>query len=235
MHVSGVIFAGGVGKRMGTEKPKQFMEVGGKPILVHTMEHFQKNAHVDDMVLVCKEDWIDHAKSLIEQYGLSKTKWIVPGGSSGQLSIYAGIDALRKELPTTADTVVMIHDGVRPLIDDATIDACVNTVVQNGSAVTIAPAVETVITLNTDNTLDRVVDRGRCRMAKAPQCFWLDDILAAHDDAWRKGKCEYIDSASLMAAYGHKIVCVDGPSDNIKITTPIDLRTFAAIFEMQQR
>lgn len=233
VHVSAVIFAGGTGTRMGSEKPKQFMEVGGKPILIHTMEHFESSACVDDMVLVCKEDWIDYAQELLERYAIAKAKWAVPGGETGQLSIYAGLSKLREELETTSETVVLIHDGVRPLIDSATIEACVESVKQHGSAVTIAPAIETVVTLNKDNTLDRVVERGRCRMAKAPQCFWLEDILAAHDDAASKGKADYIDSAALMTAYGHKVACVDGPAENIKITTPIDYCTFDAIYRLK--
>lgn len=234
VHVSAVIFAGGTGERMGSEIPKQFLEVDGRAIVVHTLVRFENNSYVNDIVLVCKESWIDYAKQLIKDAGLTKVKWVVPGGSTGQLSIYAGLAKLRDELMTTDDTVVLIHDGVRPLIDDETINSCINSVLVNGSAVTVAPAIETVITLDDENKIDRVVERGHCRMAKAPQAFLLKDILAVHDDAISCGKIDHIDSASIMSEYGYAIFCVDGPIGNIKITSPTDFHTFKAIYDMQK-
>lgn len=233
MHVSACIFAGGVGRRMGAEKPKQFLEVDSKPIIVHTLEHFELNKKIDDIVISCKKEWIDYTWNLVKRYNISKVKWIVPGGPTGQLSIFAGLDELRKQLDTVENTIVLVHDGVRPLINQETINKCIEKVIESGTAITIAPAIETVITLNDDNTLNSVVERGHCRMAKAPQCFMLDDILSAHDDAMRKGKYDYIDSAALMSAYGFKLFCVEGPNENIKITTPIDFFTFETIYKMR--
>lgn len=234
MHVSAVIFAGGTGERMGSETPKQFLEVDGRAIVIHTLIHFENNSLVDDVVLVCKDSWLDYASGLIKDAGLTKVKWIVPGGRTGQLSIYAGLAKLREELDSTKDTIVLIHDGVRPLIDDATINSCIESVKRNGSAVTVAPAVETVITMDDESVIDRVVERRYCRMAKAPQAFMLEDILAVHDDAVSKGKTDYIDSASIMTAYGHSISCVDGPVDNIKITSPMDFYTFRTIYDVKK-
>lgn len=234
MHVSAVIFAGGTGERMGTEMPKQFLEVDGRAIVIHTLAHFEDNPLVDDIVLVCKDGWIEHVSELIEDAGLTKVKWIVPGGDTGQLSIYAGLTKLRDQLDSMKDVIVLIHDGVRPLINDETINACIASVQENGSGVTIAPAIETVITLDDENMIDQVVERGHCRMAKAPQAFMLEDILAVHDDAVSRGITDYIDSASIMTAYGHSISCVDGPVDNIKITSPVDFHTFKMVYEMRK-
>lgn len=233
-HVSAVIFAGGTGERMGSEIPKQFLEIDGRAIVVHTLAHFESNPYVDDIVLVCKESWMDYAEQLIKDANFTKVKWIVPGGSTGQLSIYAGLAKLRDELATVEDVVVLIHDGVRPLINEETINSCIQSALVNGSAVTVAPAIETVITLDDENKIDRVVERGHCRMAKAPQAFLLKDILTVHDDAISRGKTNYIDSASIMAEYGHTISCVDGPIGNIKITSPTDFHTFKAIYDMQK-
>lgn len=112
----GVIFAGGVGSRMGmVGRPKQFIEVNGKPIIVHTLEHFEKCDDVDRVVVVCLLNWIDHMHRLVEAYDLKKVSTIVPGGATGQESIYQGLVAAKK-ISGDSDCIVLIHDGVRPLI-----------------------------------------------------------------------------------------------------------------------
>ena len=112
----GIIFAGGVGSRMHSkEKPKQFLEIYNKPIIIHTLEHFEKNKLIDDIVVVCVEGWIDYLNELIYKYRISKVRKVVSGGNSGQLSIYNGLCAA-KELAGADNAIVLIHDGVRPLI-----------------------------------------------------------------------------------------------------------------------
>lgn len=123
----------------------------------------------------------------------------------------------------------MMHDGVRPLINDDLINRNIQTVRENGNSVTIAPAIETVITIE-GGTIQNVIERAKCRMAKAPQCFWMKDILAVHDEAFAKGDIDNIDTASIMSKYGYKIYVTEGPTENIKITTPLDFYTFQAIY-----
>lgn len=232
MKACALIFAGGIGSRMQSEKPKQFLEVDNKPIIVHTLDHFQKNESVNDIVVVCKEDWIDYLNDLISKYKLDKVKWVVPGGSTGQLSIYNGLMKLKKELPTVEDTVVLIHDGVRPVINQKVINENIKTVQVKGTSVTVTPAIETVITIDDKGMIKDTVERAKCRMAKAPQCFWLKDIISVHEDAYAKGNTNMIDSATLMSSYGYKLHTVDGPSENLKITTPIDYYTFKTIYQI---
>lgn len=232
MRACALIFAGGTGSRMQSEKPKQFLEVDNKPIIVHTLDHFQKNESVNDIVVVCKEDWIDYLNDLISKYKLDKVKWVVPGGSTGQLSIYNGLMKLKKELPTVEDTVVLIHDGVRPVINQKVINENIKTVQEKGTSITVTPAIETVITIDDKGMIKDTVERAKCRMAKAPQCFWLKDIISVHEDAYAKGNTNMIDSATLMSSYGYKLHTVDGPSENLKITTPIDYYTFKTIYQI---
>lgn len=230
MHISTLIFAGGTGSRMQSKKPKQFLKVDGKPIIIHTLEHFQKNEKIDDIVVVCKEEWIDYLKKILIEFNISKVKWIVPGGETGQLSIYNGLMELEKQLKDIKDTIVLIHDGVRPLINQKTINDNIEMVKNKDTSITIAPAIETVITVDVNSVVKDTVERAKCRMAKAPQCFWLEDIIKVHKDAYSKGNVNTIDSATLMSSYGYKLHTVDGPSENIKITTPIDYYTFKTIY-----
>jgi len=231
-----VIFAGGAGKRMNTRSvPKQFLKLHGKPVLVYTLENFQNHPAIDAIVLVCIASWIDYAEKLIETYSLTKVVSIVPGGTTGQRSIFHGLDEARKYADADAQrAVVLIHDGVRPMIDAPTITACIESVQAYGSAVTTTPAVETIFIHDDDGEVGEIFNRSHCAMARAPQCFWLDEIYAEHVKAHREGKDDFIDSAMLMQHYGHKLCMVDGPVENIKITTPTDFYLFRALLDARE-
>ena len=229
-----VIFAGGTGKRMNTRsKPKQFLEMHGKPVLIYTLEIFQNHPQVDHIILVCLESWIDYAAHLIEKFGINKVSKIVPGGENGQESIYRGIKTATELYG--GDHTVLIHDGVRPLIDAETISACIDSVRKHGNAITVSPAIETIFLKDKeDECVGSIFERSRCEMAKAPQCFVLQDIYQCHMHAIREGLTEFIDSASLMQHYGFKLFTVVGPSENIKITTPSDFYIFRAIMDAKE-
>ena len=228
-----VIFAGGTGQRMNTRtKPKQFLELHGKPILVYTMEVFQKCQGISDIVLVMLEDWIPYTKELIEKYRINKVKAIVSGGITGQESIFHGIKKA-KEI-SNENCGILIHDGVRPIIDIETIDKCIQSLEQFGNAITVSPAIETVALVDDENSVGRILPRKRCLMAKAPQCFMLDDIYNAHLKAKDENKYDFIDSASMMQYYGYTLHTVFGRPENLKITTPADFYIFRAIIDAQE-
>lgn len=232
--VYSVIFAGGTGKRMNTKStPKQFLKMHGKPVLVYTIEKFQENESVDGIVLVCLASWIEYAKKLIREYRLSKVCVVVPGGNSGQESIFHGLQAV-KNLSKNDDDIVLIHDGVRPLIDDITITNCVQSVKENGNAITITPAIETIFVHSQEGSVGKIFNRSQCVMARAPQCFFLRDIYQAHLKAQSEGKTDFIDSAMLMQYYGADLHTVEGPVENIKITTPTDFYLFRALLDAQE-
>ncbi len=208
-------------------RPKQFLELHGKPILVYTIEHFQRHKMIDGIVLICVVGWLDYATELVEAYHLTKVKAIVPGGASGQASIRNGLEKASEMFPE--DAVVLIHDGVRPLINEDIITNAITCVQQHGSAITVSPAVETIAINNGSNKVGDILDRSQCMLAKAPQCFYLKDILKAHRMAAKEGREDFIDSASMMRAYGHELYTVVGPSENIKITSPMDYYIFRAV------
>lgn len=228
-----VIFAGGTGQRMNTKTlPKQFLELHGKPILVYTLEHFEKHRQIDGIVLVCVQDWLDYCEELLQKYHIKKVKAVVPGGQSGQESIRNGLNKAAELFPQ--DSVVLIHDGVRPLIDEETISKDIASVQQHGSAITVSPAIETIALRSDTGEVGEIIERSRCQMAKAPQCFYLKDILEAHQKAQAENRNDFIDSASLMRHYGHSLFTVEGPTENIKITTPSDFYLFRALLDARE-
>lgn len=228
-----VIFAGGTGQRMKSKtKPKQFLELHGKPILVYTIEHFQRHKEIDGVVLVILESWIDHCKELIETYRLTKVKAVISGGDTGQESIYKGLSEVEK-LYGTENVTVLVHDGVRPLIDEQTITKALDCVKAHGNAITVTPAIETVSMTDKNGMIVNVMDRSQCFMARAPQCFKLADLLGSHRRAIQE-KMEFIDSASMMRHYGFELYTVEGAIENIKITTPSDFYIFRAIVDARE-
>ncbi|MFS6050573.1 IspD/TarI family cytidylyltransferase [Streptococcus agalactiae] len=229
----GVIFAGGVGRRMNTKgKPKQFLEVHGKPIIVHTIDIFQNTEAIDAVVVVCVSDWLDYMNNLVERFNLTKVKAVVVGGETGQMSIFKGLEAA--EQLATDDAVVLIHDGVRPLINEEVINANIQSVKETGSAVTSVRAKETVVLVNDSSKISEVVDRTRSFIAKAPQSFYLSDILSVERDAISKGITDAIDSSTLMGMYNRELTIVEGPYENIKITTPDDFYMFKALYDARE-
>ena len=288
-----VIFAGGSGTRMtNADKPKQFLLVHGKPIIVHTIEIFQKHPEIDGIVVACLVDWIPYVEEMKKRYGLDKIGAIVPGGETGQMSIYSGLKAAagvyglyspdsaaggtpdgvsvpendspgssaggtpdgvsvpENDSPGSAAgqdnapsvegkerNIVLIHDGVRPLIDAKVISDNIAAVKKYGSAITCTPAQETVILVRDEKTkrqtehVESVPARRLSRFAKAPQSFFLGDILSVEERAISEGRTDMIDSCTLMNEYGYQLHTVIGPKINIKITTPEDFIIFRALYD----
>lgn len=227
-----LIFAGGTGQRMNTKtRPKQFLELHGKPILVYTIEIFENHPNIDGIVVVCLEEWIPFLKKQINHYDIVKVMDIVPGGTSGQESIAIGIARLGELVAKDAN--ILIHDGVRPLLQPEVIDACITSVKEHGSAVTVTPAIETIVQ-EKNGKITNVIDRQACRTAKAPQCFKLDDLLDAQRRTQLDGETDFIDTASLMRHYGYPLYAVEGNLENIKITTPSDFYVFRAFVDAKE-
>lgn len=227
-----VVFAGGTGQRMNTKTtPKQFLKLHGKAILIYTLECFEEHPDIDKIIVVCLEPWIHTLQRLIAQDGISKVASIVPGGDSGQASIRNGIFEAARLFPD--DSIVLIHDGVRPLLSADTITNCISCVKEHGSAVTVVPATETIVQ-EEDGKIYSMIERQSCRLARAPQCFYLKDIRRAHEMALEEGRDDFIDSAYLMSHYGHDLYVVEGGSENIKITTPPDFYIFRAIMDAKE-
>lgn len=231
--ITALIFAGGTGERMNTKtKPKQFLELHGKPILIHTLEYFEEHPMIDNIVLVCLNSWVEECKKLMKRYYINKVKWITPGGNTGQESIFNGLNAIKDS--TDDETIVLIHDGVRPLISSELITENIKVTKKYGSAVTVSYSTETIITTDNDNKINKIPDRNLARIAKAPQTFYFKDIWESHQLARREGLDNMVDSATLMNQYGHSLYTVLSTPYNIKITTPSDYYIFRAIYEAKE-
>lgn len=229
-----VIFAGGVGKRMHAKDiPKQFLKMHDKPIIVHTLELFEDHPEIDAIVVACVSNYIGYMNELVRKYNLKKVQKIVPGGKSGQESIFNGLKAAEM-IGNRDKDIVLIHDGVRPLINAKTIRDNIESVQKYGSAITSVRAKETIIVVDDNETIKSVNDRARSRLARAPQSFYLKDILKAHEKSIADNKLDFIDSCSMMTYYGKKLHLVDGPQENIKITTPDDFYTMRALLDAKE-
>lgn len=227
-----VIFAGGSGKRMNTvSKPKQFLELRGKPIIIYTLELFDAHPEIDGIVVACLESWIPYLHKQLRKFEINKVVDVVPGGDTGQDSIFNGLDCAYRHFPD--DSIVLIHDGVRPLITAQTISDNIAKVKEYGNCITCIPATETFVVKQEDGGLT-IPTRANSLIARAPQSFFLNDIYSAHSKAREENKHDFIDSCTMMSHYGYQMHTIIGPMENIKITTPTDFFIFRAMVEVHE-
>lgn len=231
-----LIFAGGTGQRMHTKsRPKQFLELNGKPIIIYTLEIFDNHPDIDGIVVACLESWIPFLKKMLRKFEITKVVDIVPGGNSGQESIYNGLCAAEKFSKENGDEndIVLIHDGVRPLITEDTISDNIEMTHEKGNCITCVPATETFVVRQNDGSLE-IPDRNNSLIARAPQTFRLKDILEVDRKAIAEGKNNFIDSCTMMSHYGYYMNTIIGPMENIKITTPTDFFIFRAMIQVHE-
>lgn len=227
-----LIFAGGTGKRMNSRsKPKQFLELHGKPVIIYTLEHFEHHEEIDNIVVVCLKSAITELKEMLDRYGIKKVTQIIPGGETGHDSIYNGLFAM-KEVSEPKD-IVLIHDGVRPLIDESLISENIAAVKKYGNAITAEPAMESVIKSEDGINVDEEPCRDIMYVAKAPQSFYYDDIMKAYEKAREEGR-KSIDSSHLLSVYNIPMHIVPSTKYNIKITEPMDFYIFRALFDAME-
>lgn len=227
--VTALIFAGGTGKRMNSRsKPKQFLEMHGKPIIIYTLEHFEYHDQVDRIVIVCIAEWISELKGLLKRYGITKAATIVPGGETGHDSIYNGLLAMEDSAAQT--DIVLIHDGVRPLINGDLITENINAVRKYGNAITSEPARESVVRSVDGESISEVPPRQQMYTAKAPQSFSYKEIRQLYERARRDG-IKTIDSAHLCSIYHVPMHLVASTKNNLKITEPADFYIYRALYE----
>lgn len=224
-----LIFAGGTGKRMNTRsKPKQFLELHGKPIIIYTLEHFEYHEEIERIVVVCITDWITELKGLLRRYGITKVEQIIPGGETGHDSIYYGLAAMKDTCED--DEIVLIHDGVRPLINEELITRNIEAVKKYGTAITVEAARESVVRCIDGKNVSEVPPRGEMYTAKAPQSFRYRQILNLYERAQREG-IRSIDSSHLCSIYHVPMHVVESTKNNLKITEPADYYMYRALYE----
>lgn len=224
--VTALIFAGGVGARMKSKEiPKQFLEVEGKPIIIHTIEHFAEHSLVDNIVVVCLDTWIDELKRQLEKYSVKKITGIIPGGKTGFQSIHNGL--VRIQETSRDEDIVLICDGVRPMLSEKLITTCINDTRVYGSAVPVTPSIDSVLYSEDGISCRKNLVRKNIYITQAPQGYTMKVIMDAHDEAMEKG-IESVSSGDLMIELGKEIHIFQGIRENIKVTTPEDLNSLRA-------
>ncbi|MBQ7755789.1 MAG: 2-C-methyl-D-erythritol 4-phosphate cytidylyltransferase [Oscillospiraceae bacterium] len=229
-----IIFAGGSGVRMGAGIPKQFLEINGKPVIVHTLDLFENHREIDKIYISVLKDYIPYMQKLVNRFNLTKVSGIVAGGETGQDSIYNALSKAREENP--GDSIVLIHDGVRPWITYETISRNIAGVKENGNAITCTACFETILMSTNGKKVETVPYRKDTFAAQAPQSFYLDDILDAHEQV-RKTENRYdnlVDSCTLIKSIGREAFMVEGNRGNIKVTTPEDVYMYRALLQYKE-
>ncbi|MGN0293655.1 MAG: 2-C-methyl-D-erythritol 4-phosphate cytidylyltransferase [Lachnospiraceae bacterium] len=230
--VAAVIFAGGVGARMkSADIPKQFIEVDGKPIIIRTLEIFSQHPEIDKICISCLESWIDVLKEQIEQYGIKKVEAIVPGGSNGYESIHNGLMAAAEG--AQPDDLVLICDGVRPMISGELVSNCIRETKEYGSAVPVTPSIDSVLESKDGVNCSRNYPRSEMFITQAPQGFTFEKILWAHEEAEKRNITNPTSSCELLIELGETVHIFIGERQNIKVTTPEDLYTLRSHYYYQ--
>lgn len=228
-----LIIAGGVGKRMGMDIPKQFIMVDGKPIIIYTLESFQAHPDIDQILVVCKEGWDETLWGYVHQYKLDKVKWIIKGGTLGQYSINNGVQFLKDHCDD--DDIVVIHDGIRPLVDELVLSDVIVKAKEYGNAVTSMPYNEQIFVKKTEETTTQYIDRNTLRRVSTPQAYHFGKLSWAYDKAVAEdiGMTDSSYTNTMMVDLGETLHFAAGSDKNIKLTTTGDLQMFKAYLNMK--
>ena len=231
-----IIIAAGSGHRMGQDVPKQFINVYDKPVLLYTLEGFQKHPGIDAIEVVCLDGWQELVWAYARQFGISKLRWIVPGGATGQESIRNGVYHL--EDVCGDDTVVVIHDGIRPLVDDSVLTDVIDKCKLYGNGVTSMPYNEQIFLVDTgdEQTTTAYVPRETIRRVATPQAYRYGKLLWAYKKAFAEEIGIYGSSYTntMMVELGERLHFAAGSDKNIKLTTKDDLELFKAYLKMEK-
>lgn len=223
-----IIIAGGSGVRMGQSTPKQFIKVLDKPVLIYTLEGFQNHPLIDNIEVVCLDGWIEYLNEEAKKYGITKLKWVVSGGKSGQESIRNGVFNLENKL--SDDDIVVIHDGIRPLVDESVLTDVIEKCKVHGNAVSSLPYNEQIFIADDDYSTTRYIPRETIRRVATPQAYKFSLLDKKYHEAFEKEIGIYGSSYTntMMVELGVRLYFASGSDKNIKLTTKDDLEIFTA-------
>lgn len=226
-----IIIAGGVGSRMGASIPKQFIKVKNKHVLAYTLETFEHNKHIDLIEVVCIKGWEDVVLKDKETYNITKLKWIVEGGSTGQESIRNGIYNLKDKV-NDSDNII-IHDGIRPLVDDSVLEDVIDKCNQYGNGVTSMPYNEQIFLIDDEISTIKYIPRETLRRVSTPQAYKYKLLDEKYHEAFEREIGIYGSSYTntMMVELGVRLYFAKGSDRNIKLTTPGDLEIFEAMLD----
>lgn len=228
-----IILAGGSGVRMGEKIPKQFLEIEGKPVLAYTLEGIQRHPLIDAIEVVCIPGWEETIRAYGEQYGITKLRYFAPGGATCQESIRNGVEQLREQC--TAEDIIVIHDGIRPLLAPEVLTDVIRVCREHGNAVTAMPYHEQIFVADDECSTTQFIPRDRLRRVSTPQAYRYGVLRAAYERAFREGigiaGASYTNT--MMVELGERLYFALGSERNIKLTTPDDLALFRALLHQE--
>ncbi len=227
-----ILLAGGVGKRMGSEVPKQFIKVKDKPIIVYSIENFQKNEQIDGIVVVCVKDWNDYVKELVETYNLTKVKWIIEGGNTGHDSIRNGVFFLKDKI--SSKDFVIVHDAVRPILPQKAIDEVLRVAHEKGNASSSIACHPPIVYTEDFESGIKDVDREHVMLTASPQAYSYELALRCYEQAEEENRHNFTFTSSLLIHCGERVYFAKGTTSNIKITTMEDLALFEALLNVKE-
>lgn len=229
-----VIIAGGSGKRTGQDIPKQFININDKPIIIYTLEGFQKHPDIDAIEVVCIDGWQEILKAYAKQYNITKLKWITKGGASGQESICNGIMNLKNVCSN--DDIIIIHDGIRPMIDEEVLSDVIVKCRQYGNGVTSLPYNEQIFVKKDEISTTQYIPRDTLRRVQTPQAYKFGKLVWAYEKAFKEnigiGGSSYTNT--MMVDLGETLYFAKGSDKNIKITTADDFEMFKALLAVKK-
>jgi len=222
-----LIIAGGVGNRMHQDIPKQFLTVNEKPVIVYTMEAFQNHPDIDDIAVVCLQGWENVLRAYANQFNITKLKYVIEGGATGQESIRNGVFKLEKNY--AADDAVLIHDAIRPMVSAEIISDCIVKTKQYGDATAVIPCTEAMMQTDDGYLSSGSYPRDRLKRTQTPQGFELGIICDLHRKALKAGITNSVASCTLMIEMGKQVHFSAGSEKNLKLTTVDDIDIFKAL------
>ncbi len=227
-----LIIAGGSGARMNQDIPKQFLTVNEKPVIIYTLEAFEKHAEIDEIAVVCIEGWESVLSAYAKQYNITKLKAVMPGGENGQSSIRNGVYGL--EAGHAPDDIVLIHDAIRPMVSAEIISDCIVKTKKYGCAIATIPCAEAMMQTQDGEVSTGSYPRDNLKRTQTPQGFRLGEICGLHREALKAGITNSVASCTLMIELGHQVHFSSGSEKNIKLTTVDDLDIFKALLSAKR-
>lgn len=234
--VFGVILAGGIGSRMGNvEKPKQYLNVGGKPIILHTLEKFYVNSKFEKLIVLCPSQWINHTKNLVKKNFNDDSKIVViEGGSTRNETIMNSIRYIEKEYGLDDDTIIVTHDSVRPFLTYRIIEENIKYGLQYGACDTVIPATDTIVHSEDGKVITSVPDRSKMYQGQTPQTFGAKKLKELYQSLTEEEKEILTDASKIFVIKGEQVYLVEGEVYNTKITYPYDLRVAESLLNDQK-
>ncbi len=228
-----LIIAGGVGARMNQDIPKQFINVYDKPVIVYTLEAFQKHPEIDAIEVVCLDGWHDILRAYARQFGIAKLENIVSGGKNGQDSIRNGLYDIYERY-NGDDDIVLIHDAIRPMVSEDIITDNIKVCRELGNAITVVPCTAAMLKTYDSISSEEQVPRDNLKITQTPQTFFMKDIVAAHKEALEKGITNSVASCTMYIELGRKLHMALGSEKNLKLTTTEDIEIFKALLNSKK-